>query len=206
MACVTFPQPYQGLLAYHKLREFRKRHEFEYPPDILEKDKRWTKLSTRKRKSRILMDQKANTVADLAATLRIQEEEALGLRTRRGADSSKKSRWPRIQGVEGVSVDWANEDDATYAESWPAAVTHNALGTNRYQGLPLDRTISVEVHPEVRGQVRKARRVRAVQQAESLKAQAKAESVAKATSTDTKTTGGTQPEGLIGRLKGLFNN
>jgi hypothetical protein len=148
------------------------------------------------------MDQKANTVADLAATLRIQEEEALGLRSRKGAESSTKSGWPKIESVEGVSIDWTNEEDATYAESWPAGITHNALGKNRYQGLPLGRAISVEVHPEVRAQVRKARRTRAAQEAESQKAQA--EVSARATAAE-KVKDTTQPDGLIGRLKGLFN-
>lgn len=70
----TFPSPSQGLHAFRKLREFRVLHEhnWEHP------DPQARKLPTKKERSHIIMDQKANSIADLAHVLRQQEE--LGLK------------------------------------------------------------------------------------------------------------------------------
>lgn len=64
---MTFPSGPQGLSAYQRLREFRKRHEHE-----------WTapRCKPRKLVGRELRDQKANSIADLAAVLLTQEKVA----------------------------------------------------------------------------------------------------------------------------------
>jgi hypothetical protein len=68
---VTFPTAYQGLIAYRKLREFRRLHEVSWDktqPELLK--------FPRKYRIRALMDQKANAVADLAQVLEIQRTQA----------------------------------------------------------------------------------------------------------------------------------
>ena len=74
--CVlTFPTPAQGHNAFRKLREFRRLHETAWDktnPEYLRMD--------RKKRMLKIMDQRANTSADLAEVLRIQE--AHGAKTR----------------------------------------------------------------------------------------------------------------------------
>ncbi|KAI9678734.1 MAG: hypothetical protein M1817_005791 [Caeruleum heppii] len=74
MAIVLFPRPVQGLLAFQKLREYRKLHELSYPVEDFKDDRHPNAMLEKKKRGRKLMDQKANTVADLAATLQKQDE------------------------------------------------------------------------------------------------------------------------------------
>lgn len=95
------------------------------------------------------MNQKANSVADLAAVLLQQEvgptveqiqrserriKHVAQMKKQKGADKVKEHPvWaPVMGGVEGVRVRWANVLDAEFAETWPAAVVHDALGKSRY--------------------------------------------------------------------------
>lgn len=72
MAAVSFPVALQGLQAYRKLREFRKMHELSWDPEDFRVDEHH--MMSKKQRGRKLMDQKANTVADLAAVLHQQEQ------------------------------------------------------------------------------------------------------------------------------------
>ena len=65
MATITFPSGQQGLIAYRKLREFRKRHELEFDPH---------RGLDKKRRREGIQAQVPNTVADLAAVLFGQEK------------------------------------------------------------------------------------------------------------------------------------
>ena len=96
------------------------------------------------------MDQKANTVADLAAVLLQQEagpsegrverakrrvKRVEQLKRQKGAD--KVDRHPvdfgkEVMGVEGVTVRWASLLDAEFAERWPERVVHDDLKRARY--------------------------------------------------------------------------
>ena len=93
------------------------------------------------------MDQKANSVADVAAVLLQQEtppdlerEKRMQRLVRRGAGpvakrgwGSKRVRVPNLVGtVEGVSVAWADLRDAEFAETWPEGVVHRGLERSRY--------------------------------------------------------------------------
>ncbi|KAF2834237.1 hypothetical protein M501DRAFT_1020959 [Patellaria atrata CBS 101060] len=69
MATITFPSAPQGLTAYRLLREFRILHETRWR--IAEGEK----PLPRKLRARKIMNQKANTVADLAAVLQKQKVE-----------------------------------------------------------------------------------------------------------------------------------
>jgi hypothetical protein len=67
--CVlTFPTAEQGHNAYRKLREFRKLHELSWDKTNPE----W-KTAPIKVRMKNIMDQRANTSADIAEVLRIQE-------------------------------------------------------------------------------------------------------------------------------------
>lgn len=150
---VYFPSSHAGLAAYRKLREFRRLHETRYNlEDITEKEgKQAGTLYPRKKRGRILMNQKANSVADLAAVLWQQErgpsEERVANAQRRmkrvehlkmqKARPGKANKNPldvkgELQGVEGVYVRWADLLDAEYADTWPEAVVHDTLQKSRH--------------------------------------------------------------------------
>lgn len=95
------------------------------------------------------MNQKANSVADLAAVLLQQErgpttkqiersekrvKQVEKLKRQKGADKVKKKPVlaPELGGTEGVMIRWANILDAEFAETWPVAVVHDILGKSRY--------------------------------------------------------------------------
>lgn len=149
---VYFPSPHAGLAAFRMLREFRVLHETSYPLDIItETEGKWKgSLLPKKRRGKVLMDQKANSVADLAAVLLLQElgpsEERIvnaerrrrrveTLRKQKGEDKVKKGPIDvasELGGVDGVRVRWANELDAEFAERWPDGVDHGCLEKSRY--------------------------------------------------------------------------
>ena len=149
---VYFPSPHAGLAAFRMLREFRTLHEMSYPLDLItETEGRWKgSLLPRKRRAKVLMDQKANSIADLAAVLQLQgkgpsEERIVNAERRRrrvetlkmqkGEDKVKKAPIDVVSemgGVEGVKVRWANMLDMEFAETWPKEVEHHGLETSRY--------------------------------------------------------------------------
>ena len=96
------------------------------------------------------MNQKANSIADMAAVLLLQEqgpmeERILNAERRRqrvetlkrikGKDKVKKNPidvLSEMGGVQGVMVKWADMLDAEYAETWPEAVVHDDLEKSGY--------------------------------------------------------------------------
>ncbi|KAL8752435.1 MAG: hypothetical protein Q9199_005746 [Rusavskia elegans] len=76
LCLISFPRPSQGLVAYRRLREFRRLHETSYPLSLITQTEGPHKgqLHSTKKRGKILMDQKANSVADLAAVLLRAEE------------------------------------------------------------------------------------------------------------------------------------
>lgn len=102
-----------------------------------------------KKRGKVLMNQKANTVADLAAVLLQQERGPSAekieqterriravekLKRQKGENRVKKRPVPvsEMTGVEGVKIRWANLLDAEYAETWPPAIVHGILEKRRY--------------------------------------------------------------------------
>ena len=96
------------------------------------------------------MNQKANSVADLAAVL-IQQEKgpsadrkasagrrikrAEQLKQQKGASKIKKNPLDvrkELGGVQGVCVRWADMLDAEFAETWPEEVVHDTLQKSRH--------------------------------------------------------------------------
>jgi hypothetical protein len=151
-AMIYFPSPDAGLAAYRKLREFRRLHETTYDlADITEKEgKHKGSLLPTKKRGKVLMNQKANSIADMAAVLLQQEQgpteqKILNAERRikkpatskrlKGEDKVEKAPvnvLAEMGGVKGVMVRWADMLDAEYAETWPEAVVHDALEKSRY--------------------------------------------------------------------------
>ncbi|CAN9172982.1 unnamed protein product [Alternaria sp. RS040] len=103
--CVlTFPTPAQGQNAFRKLREFRRLHETAWDktnPEYLRMD--------RKKRMLKIMDQRANTSADLAEVLRIQE--AHGAKTTEEQEELDKKatvfmdkRWEQIDALANAGL------------------------------------------------------------------------------------------------------
>lgn len=113
LAAVSFPNAPQGLQAFRKLREYRKLHELSWgKPTIvngglldLENPYRRHEIARppKKERSRLIMDQRANSIADLAAVLR--EQEAVGIAKEREDAEKRQAEETR-----------AREDFVTLAE------------------------------------------------------------------------------------------
>ncbi|KAI9718087.1 MAG: hypothetical protein M1812_004345 [Candelaria pacifica] len=155
LATISFPAPPQGLLAFRKLREFRKLHELSYPLEDFKDEK--GRLLGKKQRGKKLMDQKANSIADIAAVLQAQEEaqeeahvaakagetklertspkdtlaivEEEAAQTRRNVELSAGERnWDKVR------ISWANILDAEYAETWPESVLHQGTNFKDHEG------------------------------------------------------------------------
>ncbi|KAI4201868.1 MAG: hypothetical protein LQ346_002072 [Caloplaca aetnensis] len=157
LCLIEFPHPSQGLLAYRRLREFRRLHETSYPISLVTRTDgphAGKQLLPKKNRGKVLMDQKANSIADLAAVLALQKEgwteEHVRTRQRqiarvemqkaRGKKTwlRKRPQGPPDMGVEGVRVRWTNLLDAEFAENWPEEVVHDGLTRHRYTAaLPI---------------------------------------------------------------------
>ena len=147
MATISFPYGPQGLHAFRKLREYRKMHELAIPiEDIRDKTKTDPNaLMERKKRPRLLMDQKANSVADIAAVLAKQAEAGTAWarttdsttpgdpsQSRPAAPSTVSDGEEGSSGVTGVTISWRNIFDAEFAESWPSEVVHSGLDYTRH--------------------------------------------------------------------------
>ncbi|KAI5811134.1 transcriptional regulation of mitochondrial recombination-domain-containing protein [Peziza echinospora] len=101
LACVHFPTTEFGLNAFRMLREFRMMHETQYDPEILK-----SKLVERKK---ILQDQKANSIADLAEVLKMELAKLPPNETGKGT----------------VVIKWQDVLDGEFAKQWPEPVEHH---------------------------------------------------------------------------------
>ena len=106
-----------GISVFQKLREYRKRHEHEWDDSLgLDKD---GKPISKKQRNRKICDQKANSVADMAAVLarldknKVAEAKEIGLR--------------RTSEPTPVEVSWSDMLDAEFAETWSDNVVHDQL-------------------------------------------------------------------------------
>ncbi|TVY88683.1 Uncharacterized protein LAWI1_G007605 [Lachnellula willkommii] len=153
LATLTFPSPPIGISAFQRLREFRRRHELEWTkarlfPDEKElkdyeagidvesaKNKRITEKQRGKKKSRErrkmtgrkLMDQKPNSVADMAFVL--GRLDAVKVGTEKGSRLGLHGEGTGAQ----VEVLWNDLLDAEYAETWSANVVHGQMQDRRPQ-------------------------------------------------------------------------
>ena len=149
MAVIELPkgQGDVGRSVLQRLREFRKRHELEWNEPLFE-------LSKRER-GEALNDQKANSVADIAAVLGGAGKGNLILaenRRQRRTGPSMKNKGPSSQSNEAietksdedttgkteetkaaknlsqVTIFWRDLMDAAHAQAWSDNVTHTVLG------------------------------------------------------------------------------
>jgi hypothetical protein len=129
-------------------------HEVAYDPEIVtEKEgKHAGKIMRKKRKGKVLMNQKANSIADMAHVLAMQAREPTPEeleradrmvngppnkrgrpKPKRGPGSQQTAEVYEFRGkVDAVSIWWKNTLDAEFAETWPAAVQHGEMSTNHY--------------------------------------------------------------------------
>lgn len=89
------------------------------------------------------MDQKANSVADIAAVLKQREnaptpvQNAIGKRkAKKSVDAQASTEAQETTTAEGVRIRWTNVLDAQFAENWPSSVVHGALRKDRYAAAP----------------------------------------------------------------------
>ncbi|KAI9750038.1 MAG: glutamine-dependent NAD(+) synthetase [Chaenotheca gracillima] len=149
LALLSFPRSEQGLLAYRHLREFKKMHELSWDKEDFKQEKNPNNLLSMKQRGKKLMDQKANSVADMAATLWLQER-AVGEWLAKKQEAEAHDAWLvqqarskgrpapktvgkgfRIESLEGIKIRWGDIHDAEFAESWPSAVIHDGLPPTR---------------------------------------------------------------------------
>lgn len=131
MATIEFPEGSGnvGRSVFQKLRELKHLHEVAWPEDLrLKAEEEYTKadikrvkaakaegrqyvpVRTKRERGRALNAQRKNSIADLAVVLAGQGR---GNKVLAGEDE-----------LVSVTVNWANDQDKRYAESWSDNVTH----------------------------------------------------------------------------------
>ncbi|KZF26922.1 hypothetical protein L228DRAFT_258277 [Xylona heveae TC161] len=123
MSILSFPSSDQGLVAYQKLREFRKLHELQWPEDKMRNPDNPSQLMTKKQRAKALMNQKANSIADMAAVLHWQEKIATIAREEEEVAQAKRAEKEQAAAARkqessaGQVVDQIEStDEATQAE------------------------------------------------------------------------------------------
>ncbi|EPS42488.1 hypothetical protein H072_3538 [Dactylellina haptotyla CBS 200.50] len=111
----SFTNPKTGLKAFQHLRELRKLHETQWDMELMKKPV--------KERSKILQDQRATSIADLAAVCK------------RDVLSGEK-----------VRLRWMNIYDAEYADEWPVSVVHDVETAQgiRYHARRMGRFVAEE--------------------------------------------------------------
>lgn len=141
MAIIEFPQGLGsvGRSVFQKLRELKHLHEVSWPEDMRlktedeyteqdikriknakEEGRTYVPVRTKRQRGAALCAQKKNSIADMAAVL------------------AGQGRGNKIVAGEGegelvpVTVNWANDQDKRYAESWSDNVTHGLVEKPAY--------------------------------------------------------------------------
>ncbi|GAW11148.1 hypothetical protein ANO14919_004900 [Xylariales sp. No.14919] len=131
MAMIQFPegQGEVGRNVYQRLRECKKLHEYAWDDSMLY-GKEGQTLTTHER-GRRLNDQRANTIADMAAVLgglgkgnRIVVKNATVAEGEGGAQTVAPATTDEGETLIPATVWWANALDRNYAKEWPKNVTH----------------------------------------------------------------------------------
>jgi hypothetical protein len=114
-----------GLSAFQKLREYKRLHELQWD-DSLMKDEEG-KFIAKKKRGRQISNQKANSIADIAAVLGkigTAEREEIGLT---GTVEETSGESEETEDLTKVEVKWVNMLDAEFAETWSDNVVHDKL-------------------------------------------------------------------------------
>jgi hypothetical protein len=123
-----------GRSVFQKLREFRKLHEVSWSDELLkseeEKDGKRATL-TRRERGQAIGNQRANTVADMAAVLsgagrgnHIWVDSDADADA--DADATAEDAAQVSKELAKVTIYWANEEDQQFAD-WTANVSHEVL-------------------------------------------------------------------------------
>jgi hypothetical protein len=145
MAMIQFPegQGEVGRSVYQRLRECKKLHEYSWPDSLLFDETSKRTLTKRERGHR-LNDQRANTVADIAAVLGglgkgnkivVSTADATEGESRDASVTGEGQAQTQAQGEELVKTEdgktlvqatvwWSNALDRNYAKAWPKNVRH----------------------------------------------------------------------------------
>ncbi|KAF2452052.1 hypothetical protein P171DRAFT_347804 [Karstenula rhodostoma CBS 690.94] len=124
---ITFPVAEQGLQAFRKLREFRHLHETSWDKTNPE----WVRLTPHQRMRKI-MDQVANTSADLAAVLSVQQQQSVEMRKKTIEHEKKSFRLMKTMWAEAEAL--AKDDRDASNPKWLEQQIRNLewqLGTKR---------------------------------------------------------------------------
>jgi hypothetical protein len=121
LALIEFPAGHSdaGLNAFRMLREYRRLHETQWPEEFALDDKGRT--LSRKLRGRKLCDQRANSIADISATL------GKVCKVEKPAGDKLEKEVEEIT----TTVRWSDILDAEYAAGWPETVVHDNWETTR---------------------------------------------------------------------------
>ncbi|KFX93869.1 hypothetical protein O988_04277 [Pseudogymnoascus sp. VKM F-3808] len=121
LARIEFPAGHSaaGLNAFRMLREYRTLHETQWPKELALDDKGRT--LSKKLRGRKLCDQRANSIADISATLAKVSK----------VETSVKDKAEKEVEEITTTVRWSDILDAEYAASWPETVVHDNWETTR---------------------------------------------------------------------------
>ncbi|KAF3009725.1 hypothetical protein E8E13_009116 [Curvularia kusanoi] len=112
---ITFATPEQGHNAFRKLREFRKLHEVSWEKT----NPGWKQLRKEERIKKI-MDQRANTSADIAEVLRLQEAHGETMATALDEQSQKAAKFmdEKWQSIRSIVDSAASKESAASSVKW----------------------------------------------------------------------------------------
>jgi hypothetical protein len=164
MACINFTElestdpslvNLYGRKTFQKLREFRKLHETQWPKSFA-LDPKTNRPLSRIERGRRLCDQKANSVADIAAALsavtlrkEVKQVEVEVEREGEGGEKivEKELREEKVfEPLVKATVQWKDILDAEFAGYWPKTVVHDQwITTFNNRKAPIMRTELREV-------------------------------------------------------------
>ncbi|KAI0554253.1 transcriptional regulation of mitochondrial recombination-domain-containing protein [Xylaria curta] len=140
MAMIQFPdgQGEVGRSVYQRLRECKKLHEYSWDDSVLYGEGGQT-LTVRQR-GRRLNDQRANTIADMAAVLGgLGKGNKIVVTTEKSADEAREGQADESAAAAPIAVDdggktllqatvwWADALDKNYAQKWTKNVKHEVF-------------------------------------------------------------------------------
>ncbi|RYP17534.1 hypothetical protein DL765_004498 [Monosporascus sp. GIB2] len=158
LAMIQFPAGYGevGRSVFQRLRECKSLHELAWDDDTLYGEDGRT-LTKHERGER-LNDQKANTIADMAAVLggagkgnkmrleAVDDDDAPEARELVDARAGKPAKAARASDLVGgllkTTVFWSNGLDKNFAAEWPANVTHATFEESQWEPLEAEEELA----------------------------------------------------------------
>lgn len=159
MAMIQFPEGSGevGRSVFQRLRECKTLHELSWSDDMFY-DKDGKPLSKHERGKKI-NDQKANTIADMAAVLGgkgkgnkiwksvSQDSPAALTDAEASSEESPKKDEEGTDELVKAEVWWMNDQDRNYANKWPANVTHHLFNEAMLEKLSPEENAEEQTAP-----------------------------------------------------------